>query len=149
MPSLFGLLGKKSNPYLNAHHPGHNALPQSTSKASPEPRYSRTLLEEAREVAGRHPITGRRLHGSTSNQSSSGNSTSPAALKQVEEEQRTAFQSRAVQSKQTTGQRYELSVQEMVKKRDEESRARAARGGLEYYAPERRLEEFYVGGVRD
>lgn len=72
-----------------------------------------------------------------------------ADLRQVEEEERTAYQNRAGASKQTTGSKYDLFVQESLAKRNEEARVRAARGGVEYYAPERRIEEFYSGGVRD
>ena len=41
------------------------------------------------------------------------------------------------------GSKYELFAQEMIKRRDEETRARVAIGGQEYYAPERTLEEYY------
>ncbi|CAO2654757.1 Nn.00g114900.m01.CDS01 [Neocucurbitaria sp. VM-36] len=172
MPSFFAKLSgssKKSNPYLNPHHPGHNPNPKATSTSTTassaqnpqsrnalrprqaSPRGSSDFLAEARQLAGRDPVTGRRrpdVGGRTASERSfSSERNSLAELRQVEEEERTAYQSRAAASKQTTGSRYELFVQESRKRREAEDRIRAARGGLEYYAPERQLEEFYSGGV--
>jgi hypothetical protein len=47
------------------------------------------------------------------------------------------------------GSRYELFAREERSRRGEEIRLVKARGGLEYYAPERSVSEFYAGGVRD
>ncbi len=68
-------------------------------------------------------------------------------LRQVEAEERTMYQNRSLAAPRTMGSKYELFTQEMARKRDEEMRIRVARGGLEYYAPERRLEEFYGAGA--
>lgn len=165
MPSFSDFFGrKKANPYTNQFHPGHNALPKSTPKNAPLANANnRDLLAEAREAAGRDPTTGQRRpdthwylpserddHGHLPSQrTSSTQSASLADLRQVEEEERTCFQSRAAKYKPTTGQRYDLYVQESLAKRDAESRARAARGGHEYYAPERSLEEFYSRGEQN
>ncbi|KAF1846731.1 uncharacterized protein K460DRAFT_129195 [Cucurbitaria berberidis CBS 394.84] len=168
MPSFLSRLGgtsKKMNPYTNPYHPGHNPIPESTSTNTTassashnqtsntlrmrpaSPRGSSDLLAEARQVAGRDPVTGRRradMVGPTASERAS-----LAELRQVDEEERTAYQDRAAASKQTTGSNYDLFVQEAIKKREVEASIRAARGGIEYYAPERRVEEFYAGGVRD
>lgn len=140
---------KKLNPYLNPHHPGHNPIPNPTSMTTT----SADFLAEARKEAGRDPVTGRRRsdnHSRTTSERNSGSErNSLAELRQVEEEERTAYQSRAAQSTQTTGTKYELFVQESLRKREATERLRIARGGVEYYAPERRVEEFYAGGVRD
>ncbi|KAH7398279.1 hypothetical protein BKA66DRAFT_452759 [Pyrenochaeta sp. MPI-SDFR-AT-0127] len=171
MPSFLSKFSKKPNPYMNTHHPGHNPIPQTTApyttasctsnSQSPQanqlrpvsPRGASDLLAEARQVAGRDPVTGRLradLVSQTASERSLSNERNPLAdLRQVEKEERTAYQNRAVASKQTTGNKYELYVQEALAKREEEARVRAARGGIEYYAPERRLEEYYSGGVRD
>lgn len=90
------------------------------------------------------------MSGLTVSEASSYSERNPLAeLRQVEEEERTAFQSRSVQSKQVSGHRYDLFVQEMVARRETEARVRAARGGQEYYAPERHVEEFYGQVTRD
>ncbi len=68
-------------------------------------------------------------------------------LRQVEAEERTMYQNRSLAAPRTMGSKYELFTQEMARKRDEEMRIRVARGGLEYYAPERRFEEFYGAGA--
>jgi hypothetical protein len=47
------------------------------------------------------------------------------------------------------GTKYDLFAAEMVRRRDEEVRIRLARGGVEYYAPERVVREFYGGGVSE
>lgn len=56
---------------------------------------------------------------------------------------------RAGQIAQTTGSRYDLVASEERRMREEAERIIKTRGGLEFYAPERRMEEFYSGGVRD
>lgn len=72
-----------------------------------------------------------------------------AQVRQGGQDERTVYQARAAHSERATGNQYDLTVQEMAAQRAREARERAARGGVEYYAPERRVEEFYAGGVRD
>ncbi|KAH7068969.1 hypothetical protein BKA63DRAFT_421952 [Paraphoma chrysanthemicola] len=159
MPSFFSKLGisskRKNNPYLNPHHPGHRPLPQpipkSTSRSQPSlplrpasPREAHDLLAEARQVANRDPVTGRPLPQPTvlHQTASETNRLGPS-------QERSAYLNRAMQSTQTMGSRYELFAQEERRRRDEEIRLIRARGGVEYYAPERSVSEFYAGGVRD
>ncbi|KAH7088945.1 hypothetical protein FB567DRAFT_522667 [Paraphoma chrysanthemicola] len=174
MPSFFSKLGisskRKNNPYLNPHHPGHAPLPQPiskpTSRSQPSlplrpasPREAHDLLAEARQVANRDPVTGRRLpqptvlHQTASETNVHANARVNGALNAMERlgpsQERSAYLNRAMQSTQTTGSRYELFAQEERRRRDEEIRLIRARGGLEYYAPERSVSEFYAGGVRD
>jgi hypothetical protein len=60
-----------------------------------------------------------------------------------------AYIERARQSGQRPYESYEVFVQEMVAKRTGDATAlRVARGRSEYYAPERRVEEYYAGGGR-
>jgi hypothetical protein len=63
--------------------------------------------------------------------------------------EQSAYLARANQTKQTTGMRYEMFASEERRKREEEERIRRARGGVEFYAPERRIEEFYAGAGRN
>ncbi|KAL6710232.1 hypothetical protein ACN47E_009178 [Coniothyrium glycines] len=157
MPSLHGLLGRKPNPYLNAHHSSHRATTKDSTidhtASNAQAQNASSLLAQARELAGRDPVTGRLRSDAqssrTSERWSSAQSTTLAGPRHIEQEERTCYQSRAAHSKQTTGHKYDLFVQESLAKRDAENRVRAARGGHEYYAPERRLEEYYSRGVQD
>jgi hypothetical protein len=56
---------------------------------------------------------------------------------------------RSSQAVQTTGKRYDLFSSEEKKRIEREEQIRIARGGVEFYAPERRVAEFYADGVRD
>lgn len=167
MPSLSSLFGKKSNPYTSAYHPGHNPLPKNTSARLPsselQDQTNRNLLAEAREAVGRDPVTGQRRPEGYGYLPSEGNNpghhpdqqtlsdggVSLSILRQIEEEERTCYQSRAAKGKQVTGSKYDLLVKEALARRDAESRVRATRGGHEYYAPERAIKEFYSGGAQD
>ncbi|KAF1945218.1 hypothetical protein EJ02DRAFT_419747 [Clathrospora elynae] len=162
MSSFLDKLRGKSNPYKNTHHLGHNPNPALTSKNAPENPASFTqkllprrpasppdLLAEARQLAGRDPVTGKR-HAYMIAQTASERQQHLAEVRQSATDERTAYRDRAAKTQQTPGQRYDLFVQEMVAKRDGDAVAlRAVRGGAEYYAPERRVEEFYAERVRD
>jgi hypothetical protein len=167
MPSFlskFSSSSKRNNPYLNVHHPGYASLPQNsntqlytTSKPistfqSVPPVNSRNLLAEARQVAHRDPITGRPLPypiipptASETVFESSARSNGFIEKPGVDAEKG----ARAGQIVQTTGSRYDLVASEERRMREEAERIIKTRGGLEFYAPERRMEEFYSGGVRD
>ncbi|KAF2032744.1 hypothetical protein EK21DRAFT_60521 [Setomelanomma holmii] len=179
MPSFFSQIGiskRKNNPYLNPHHPGRTPIPSkpttrptypthpthSTSSLPlrpASPREAPDLLAEARQVANRDPITGRIMHQPGAlNQTASetnlqANTRLNRALNAVERlgscQERSAYMNRASQTKQTTGSRYELFAQEERHRREGELKLIKARGGVEYYAPERSVSEFYTGGVRD
>lgn len=60
-----------------------------------------------------------------------------------------AYATRATKTKPTTGSKYDLFVQLMAEKRIKEEMAAGAIEKAEYYAPERKVEEFYSHGVRD
>lgn len=167
MPSFLDKLrsSKKDNPYLNPYHPGHQTHPNlrttnPTSSTNPQSGSvnpnnqqrpastlgSSDLLAQARREAGRDPVTGQRVPPNLAR--SATERTSLEDLRQVEQEERTAYQNRARLSKITMGSRYDLFAAQMRQKQEDEARIRAARGGLEYYAPERRFEEFYAERVR-
>ena len=172
MPSLFAKIGlsSKPNPYMNPHHPGHNSsrkkVPQ-TGTANPasnaqqssvslplpprqaSPRGSSDFLAEARSSAGRNPVTGRRAGGLDQRNNTLSRASLADELRQVEEEERTMYQNRSLAQVRTMGSKYELYAQAMIKQREEEMRIRAARGGVEYYAPERTLSEFYSAPLTD
>jgi hypothetical protein len=78
--------------------------------------------------------------------SSSGNARGEA-VEQIGEP--SAYVTRASKTKPTTGNKYDLFIQLMAEKRIKEEIAAAAMEKAEYYAPERRVEEFYSHGVRD
>ena len=173
MPSLFAKIGlsSKPNPYMNPHHPGHNsarkkvaqpgktgthpatnAHPSSVSLPLPRqasPRGSSDFLAEARNSAGRNPVTGRRAGGPSQRNNTLSRVSLADELRQVEAEERTMYQNRSLAQIRTMGSKYELYAQAMVKQREEEMRIRAARGGVEYYAPERTLSEFYSAPLND
>jgi hypothetical protein len=164
MPSIFSKLGgssKRNNPYSNPHHPGHAPLPtkpsaQSSSQPNPPlrsvfPRTSHDYLAEARQVANRDPVTGRPLPHPVIPQSSSDASQQPAntAERSRANAELSAYLSRASRTPPTTGTRYDLFSSEERKRIEREEQIRIARGGVEFYAPERRVEEFYANGVRD
>jgi hypothetical protein len=113
------------------------------------PREAADLLAEARQVAGRDPITGRRPPGATG--PSAGERRLPVAAPPQQPvaappqaaDPKAAYIERAKQNGQRPYESYEAFVQDMVAKRS---------GNVvesEYYAPERTVEEFYAGGVRD
>lgn len=172
MPSLFSKLtsgtpskskSKHTNPYSNPHHPSHAPIPgkptQPLRSASPD-MSTHDLLAEARLSANRDPITGKRLpqpvmpplHSSNQRQTTAqprAQATSSPTLNPSSGEDPTAYTFRASQTPQTMGSRYDLFSAEERRRMEVEEKIRIARGGQEFYAPERRLEEFYAKGVRD
>lgn len=63
--------------------------------------------------------------------------------------ERSAYLNRASQTSVVSGSRYDLLSAEEKRKREEKERMGRVVGGVEFYAPERRVEEFYAWGVRD
>ena len=168
MPSLFSKLitpTKHNNPYSNPHHPSHAPLPpvQTTPHSTTQAdiaRQSATLhpqapnmLAEARQLANRNPITGRLLPSaqSASDTDFASNARLEKAMTAIERlgpsKERSAYLNRASQTRVSSGNRYDLRAAEEVRKREEEERMRRAMAGVEFYAPERRVEEFYAGGL--
>lgn len=163
MPSFFSKitgLSKHKNPYANPQHPCRAPLSQkavgdsqsSTPQPSASPRGSIDYLAEARMAINRDPVTGKRmsqpqpdLHQS-SRQPQAQPQTSAAGQSAADP---TAYQSRASQIPPNMGTRYDLFSGEERARMEREEKIRIARGGKEYYAPERRIGEFYAGGVRD
>lgn len=166
-----------SNPHHPSHNPIPKNLSANTTTASTaapraqsqpfipprpaSPRGSSDFLAEARRLAGRDPVTGRVRPSETAmepNQSSnsppnqnqtrgiaggrSANTTRPTANTEM-----SAFLNRSSQSPQNTGNRYDLFSRECQAQQEYDERVRAARGGVEYYAPERQVSEFYSGPV--
>ncbi|KAH7395035.1 hypothetical protein DE146DRAFT_68153 [Phaeosphaeria sp. MPI-PUGE-AT-0046c] len=159
MPSFFSKLtgsSKRKNPYANSHHPSRAPLPQKAitdsqpgdSLRPASPRGSVDYLAEARLAINRNPVTGKALSQPNMPQSSRKAPTQSSATERGAVEP-SAYVSRASQSPQTMGTRYDLFTTEERKRMEREEKIRIARGGQEYYAPERRIGEFYAGGVRD
>jgi hypothetical protein len=165
MPSLFkrltsGTPSKHNNPYSNPHHPSHAHIPgQPLRSASPDIPF-RDLLAEARLTANRDPLTGKLLpqpvmppNQSTVQSRTQPNltttSTSNPPPNSTVDQEPTAYAFRAAQTPQTMGTRYDLFSSEERRRMEREEKIRIARGGQEFYAPERRMEEFYAEGVRD
>lgn len=172
MPSLLSKLtsgtpskskSKRTNPYSNPHHPSHAPIPgkptQPLRSASPD-MSTYDLLAEARLSANRDPITGKRLPQPVMPLPRSQNTNQPRA--QVSpiatpnpasssnpREEPTAYTFRSSQTPQTMGSRYDLFSAEERRRMEVEEKIRIARGGQEFYAPERRVEEFYAEGVND
>jgi hypothetical protein len=173
MPSLFarftGAGSKKNNPYINAYHPSHAPLPKqhtttttTTSQPLPavSPRGSHDFLAEARSLANRDPITGRQLPEPNASVPSARQSSMPKMLQskksrkklgQQDEglegrgtanEEMSAYLNRASRTQQTTGKRYDLFSAAERERMEREEAIRIQRAG-EFYAPERRVEEFY------
>jgi hypothetical protein len=137
--SFFNKLRGKSNPYEKAHRPqSYNTTSTQTTNNTPSNvRPNNDLLAEAREAAGRDPVTGRRrahLAHQTLNQQQ------PAlhGPKQTPTEQRAAQRS---QERAQPYSSYEEFVQEMIERRD--GKREATDGASSYYAPERRVQEYY------
>jgi hypothetical protein len=154
--SFFKKLRGKKNPYEKAPTAAFSPAPVSTATNTTgphialsnserviplhpaSPREAPDLLAEARQVAGRDPVTGRPRIDIASQGSGP---QQPLAEPSQAADPKAAYIERARQSGRVPYESYEVFVQEMVAKR--------VRGGSEYYAPERRVEEFYAGGVRD
>jgi hypothetical protein len=131
----------KSNPYQKPRHANNIPDPADTPN-------SNDLLAEARQAAGRDPVTGRRTPKTSSKKANK----QQLPLEQQQRaaiEQKAAFLAWAAKHPQAAGrpyESYEAFVQEMVAKRTGNVEPRGAMG---YYAPERRVEEYYSRGVRD
>ncbi|KAG9194557.1 hypothetical protein G6011_04592 [Alternaria panax] len=127
----------KSNPYQKTHNV--NNIPLAT-----DTRTSDDLLAEARQAAGRDPVTGRRTPGATSKKAKK-QQLSLEQEQQAAAEQKVAFLAWAAKHPQAAGrpyESYEAFVQDMVAMRTGNV---APSGGTEYYAPERTVEEYYSG----
>jgi hypothetical protein len=136
--SPFNKLRGKSNPYQKTHHASNLFMSVNTPTSS-------DLLAEARQAAGRDPVTGRRQPS----QSAKKQQPSLEQQQQVMEEQKAAFLAWAAKNPQAAGrpyESYEAFVQEMVAKRTGNVEPR---GETEYYAPERSVEEYYSERGRD
>lgn len=148
--SFLNKLRGKSNPYEKAYHTQSNITsPNNTANQPRNAIPQNDLLAEAREAAGLDPLTGRRrthvAHQTLSQQQpiSYGSRQTPA-------EQKAAYLAWAAQRPQERGQpygSYEEFVREMIEKRD--GRREPAGGFSSYYAPERRVEEYYSQALRD
>lgn len=126
---------------------GRDPVTGSQAQRANEPT-SADLLAEAREAAGRNPVTGRPQPDVTSKKTRK-QKLSLEQQQQAAEEQKAAFLAWAAKHPQEGGrpyESYEAFVQEMVAKRTGNVEQRTGAG---YYAPERSVEEYYSGGVRD
>jgi hypothetical protein len=151
MPSIFKKLSgsSKNNPYVNPHHPSHAPVPSKLQPPAPRPaspRGSIDHLAEARISAGRDPVTGRAKQRPHDGPTSRGVRTNDAVQQSNSSDGRSAFASRSAKTMQTTGSKYDLFVQMMAEKKHREM-APGNLGKAEFYAPERRIAEFYAGGV--
>ncbi|XP_014556866.1 hypothetical protein COCVIDRAFT_98792 [Bipolaris victoriae FI3] len=146
--SFVNKLRGKSNPYEKARHTQSNITsPNNTTYQSRNVVPQNDLLVEAREAAGLDPVTGRR-RTHVAHQTLSQQQPAPYGASQTPEEQKAAYLAWAAQRPQERGQpygSYEEFVREMIEKRN----GRDAAGELSgYYAPERRVEEYYSHAVR-
>lgn len=174
MPSVFKKIfhtsypGGKHNPYADPEHPSnpnyyaspssipasHNFKPQQLPPRPASPRDSHDYLAEARQAVGRDPVTGKRISGRSSARSKSapGANRAPAAARSVQNEtgapggpggSRRNVVASTERNEGDAGQigtRYDMFVQEMRGR--ERGGWREPEGG--YYAPERRVGEFYA-----
>ncbi|KAI8942748.1 hypothetical protein NX059_000792 [Plenodomus lindquistii] len=172
MPSLFSKFGKKSNPYMDAQRFDHKPpAPQvrtiQTTASTPvkqlrpvSPRRVSDLLADARLAAGRDPVTGRLrpdMASLTASERSAAERELTEQLKELEERKRIAYQSQA-KVKNSMGERFDRLMQKVPanKLANNAAAARRARteyrdpegNKLEYYAPERRIGEYYAGTWR-
>ena len=154
----------KSNPYQKKYTapktpaPNSEFLAEARQAAGRDPvtgnqqraneSTSSDLLAEAREAAGRNPVTGRPQPVVTGKKAKT-QKLSLEQQQQAAEEQKAAFLAWAARHPQEGGrpyESYEAFVQEMVAKRTGSVEQRTGAG---YYAPERSVGEYYSGGVRD
>jgi len=154
----------KSNPYQKKYTapktpaPNSEFLAEARQAAGRDPvtgnqqraneSTSSDLLAEAREAAGRNPVTGR-PQPVVIGKKAKKQKLSLEQQQQAAEEQKAAFLAWAARHPQEGGrpyESYEAFVQEMVAKRTGNVEQRTGAG---YYAPERSVEEYYSGGVRD
>ncbi|EUC50735.1 hypothetical protein COCMIDRAFT_21751 [Bipolaris oryzae ATCC 44560] len=148
--SFLNKLRGKSNPYEKAHHTRSNIT--SPNDTTNQPRNivpQNDLLAEAREAAGLDRVTGRRrTHVAV--QTPHQQQLAVHGTHQTPAEQKAAYLAWAAQRPQERGQpygSYEEFVREMIEKRD--GRRDPAGGLSSYYAPERRVEEYYYQAMRD
>jgi hypothetical protein len=162
MPSIFSKISgssKRNNPYANPHHPSRTPLPQKhitdpmpiIQKQTDYSANSDNLLAEARQVVNRHPITGQLLPGPTIPSKANAANNQPTVQSNVSPNatEPSAYASRASRTVQTMGSKYELFSNEERRRIAREERIRIARGGGEFYAPERKLDEYYNSRVDD
>jgi len=154
----------KSNPYQKKYTapktpaPNRQFLAEARQAAGRDPvtgsqqranePTSTDLLAEAREAAGRNPVTGRPQPVATGKKAKK-QKLSLEQQQQAAEEQKAAFLAWAARHPQEGGrpyESYEAFVQEMVAKRTGNVEQRTGAG---YYAPERSVGEYYSGRVRD
>ncbi|USP75953.1 hypothetical protein yc1106_03227 [Curvularia clavata] len=147
--SFFNKLRGKSNPYEKSYRTQSYVAPTSHTNLSPPSAHPDTdLLAEARQAAGRDAVTGRRQVEAT-NQTFVQKQPPLQSSGQTASEQKAAYLAWAAQRPQERGKpygSYEEFVQEMIEKRD--GRREAGDGSSSYYAPERRVEEYYSERVR-
>ncbi|KAF1919850.1 hypothetical protein BDU57DRAFT_154665 [Ampelomyces quisqualis] len=145
------------NPYLNPHHPTHTPIPiphpPSSSSSPPSPPNTvpvTNLLAQARLSANRDPITGKILPGQKAAAGTHVHATARLDSSSGAREEYSARAFRAgAQSARMMGAQRDLVVGRESVRGEEGEGSRVAGGGREFYAPERRVEEFYAGGVRD
>lgn len=147
--SFFNKLRGKSNPYEKAYRTqSYIAPPSHTNLSQPSTRPDPDFVAEARQAAGRNPVTGRR-HAEATSQASLQQKLPPQSSGQTASEQKAAYLAWAAQRPQERGKpygSYEEFVREMIEKRD--GRRECGSGSSSYYAPERRMEEYYAERVR-
>jgi hypothetical protein len=117
--SLLKKLRRKPNPYTQDDatktarmNTTTNTNTNTSTDTDSLPDASDTLAE-ARQAAGRDPVTGKLPPGQTA----------------------------PTRDPQRYYQSYDQFIEDMIQRRDGQR--------MEYYAPERRIEEFYAGGARD
>jgi hypothetical protein len=156
MPSILSKLTgsskRKNNPYSNPHHPSHAPIPTNPTTSPPRtvsPRTSHDYLAEARQVVNRDPITGRLAPAPAILQNLAAPSQQPPAEPSRANAELSAYLNLASKTVPKTGTRYDLFSRKEREKSEREEKMRIAKGGTEFYAPERRVEGFYAEGVRE
>ncbi|EOA87023.1 hypothetical protein ACJQWK_09149 [Exserohilum turcicum] len=142
----------KSNPYEKAYRAQSNTT--SAIQTTNPPTSTRTdnhhdLLAEARQAAGRDPLTGRkttRIPDPTSTERYPARDT-PAQTAAAHKAAYLAWAAQNPEERGTPYASYEEYVQEMLEKRH--GGRDAVRSETSYYAPERRVQEYYAERVRD
>ncbi|CAN9156275.1 unnamed protein product [Alternaria alternata] len=131
----------KSNPYQKSGNANRTSHPSDTPTSD-------DLLAEARQAAGRDPVTGQRTPGPASKKAKK-QKMSLEQEQQAAEEQKAAFLAWAAKHPQAAGrpyESYEAFVREMVAKRTGNV---APSGRTEYYAPQQTVEEYYSTGLSE
>ncbi|CBX94025.1 predicted protein [Plenodomus lingam JN3] len=166
MPSIFGKIGRKSNPYMDTQRFDFEPMPQgrstqttaSTTPSHPvknlravSPRGASDLLADARLAVGRDPVTGRRrpdIATMTASERDIFEREFTGQLKELEERRRIAYQSLA-SVKNSPGERFDRWLRKMPANKYTPAKATATRqepvyrdamgNEIEYYAPTRRI----------